>query len=61
MQNTKIVASILLVLVGTVCIAQTTPPPPMPPPPPGLPIDGGVFVALLLGLFYGAFKVFKSK
>ncbi|WP_372757052.1 PID-CTERM protein-sorting domain-containing protein [Mariniflexile sp.] len=36
------------------------PPPPMAPPPVGLPIDGGVFVALCVGLFYGAKKLFPK-
>jgi hypothetical protein len=40
LQNKKILASILFVLISFVSIAQgSVPPPPMPPPPPGLPID----------------------
>lgn len=31
---------------------------PPPPPPPGLPIDGGVFLLALAGLYYG-FKKLK--
>ena len=60
-QSIKIIASILFLLVSFVCIAQTGgPPPPQPPPPPGLPADGGVFVAMGLGLFYGVYKLLKS-
>lgn len=56
-QNKKIFASILFVLISFVCMAQRTsdsiPPPPSPPPPPGLPIDGALPVLLLAGIFYG--------
>ena len=61
-QNKRIIASILFVLISFVCVAQGSgPPPPSPPPPPGLPIDGGVLVALGLGLFYGARKLLKTR
>ena len=61
-QNKKIVASVLFVLISFVCLAQTGgPPPPAPPPPPGLPIDGGILTALCLGLFYGVRKLLKVK
>ena len=52
-QNKKMVASILFVLISFVCIAQNTPPPPLPPPPPGLPIDGGVLAGLCIGIVIG--------
>ena len=58
-QNKKIIASILFVLISFVCIAQGSgPPPPSPPPPPGLPIDGGILALLGLGLVYGIKKLF---
>ncbi len=61
MQNKKILASILFVLISFVCSAQgATPPPPMPPPPPGLPIDGLVSVVLALGVLYGVRKKIKN-
>jgi len=60
-QNSKIVASILFILISFVCVAQTGPPPPQPPPPPGLPIDGGVIFALIAGLFYGITRLLKLK
>lgn len=62
MQNKSIIASILFVLISFVCQAQgVNPPPPSPPPPPGLPIDGGVLVALSLGLLYGSKKLLQRK
>lgn len=57
-QNKKIIASILFLVVSFVSNAQGEgmPPPPAPPPPPGLPIDGAIFVlfaiALALGIVY---------
>jgi len=62
-QNRKITASILFVLISFVCVAQGGhgPPPPAPPPPPGFPIDGGVLVAMGLALLYGSRKLLKSK
>ena len=61
-QNKKIIASILFVLISFVCIAQGSgPPPPSPPPPPGLPIDGGILALLGLGLVYGIKKLFKTR
>ncbi|MDU8884727.1 hypothetical protein RXV94_01055 [Yeosuana sp. MJ-SS3] len=64
LQNKRIFASILFVLISFVCVAQGgDPPPPTPPPPPGLSVDGGIFVLLLLGICYGIKKVldFRSK
>ncbi|GAA0736924.1 MULTISPECIES: PID-CTERM protein-sorting domain-containing protein [Flavobacteriaceae] len=60
-QNRKILASILFVLISFVCNAQVdgTPPPPIPPPPPGLPIDGGIAFLVAIGLFYGIKKKIK--
>ena len=60
-QNKKILASILFVLISFVCVAQGgDPPPPMPPPPPGLPIDGFTSIAVILGMFFGAKKITKN-
>ena len=58
-QNKRIIASILFVLISVVCVAQASPPPPGAPPPFGLPIDGGVIFGLCCGLFYGAVKLLK--
>ena len=62
-QNKRIFASILFVLISYVCVAQNNPPPPAPlnTPPPGLPIDGGVIIGAVLGLFYGAKKLITKK
>jgi len=64
-QNKKIIASILFVLISFVCIAQKTAPPPPNPaggtPPVGLPIDGGIFFGVCLGLFYGVKKLLANK
>lgn len=61
-QNKSILASILFVLISIVCTAQGggLPPPPQPPPPVGLPIDGGIFVGVLVALFYGGKKLLKK-
>jgi len=59
-QNKRIIASILFVLISVVCVAQASPPPPgTPGPPPGLalPIDGGGLFGLCCGLFYGVVKM----
>lgn len=59
-QNKRIIASVLFVLISLVCFAQD-PPPPGPPVPPGFPIDGGVLLGVIVGLFYGVKKMFFSK
>lgn len=62
-QNKRIFASILFVLISFVCVAQgggPTPPPPAPPPPPGAPIDGGLLVGVLVALLYGAKKIIRK-
>jgi hypothetical protein len=59
-QNKRIFASILFVLISFVCVAQS-PPVPGPPPPPGAPIDGGVLIGACLALFYGVKKLLENK
>ncbi len=54
-QNKKILASILFVLISFVCMSQG------PPPPVNLPIDGGVLVGLVVALVYGANKLLYKK
>ncbi|APY10931.1 hypothetical protein BWZ22_06615 [Seonamhaeicola sp. S2-3] len=57
-QNKRIFASILFVLISFVCVAQgQLPPPGLPPPPPGLPIDGGVIFGVVVAIFYGVRKI----
>ncbi len=59
-QNKRIFASILFVLISIVCVAQgSEPPPPLPPPPPGTPIDGGVLTGVCFALVYGVKKMLK--
>ncbi|MFL1010507.1 PID-CTERM protein-sorting domain-containing protein [Flavisericum labens] len=62
-QNKRIFASILFVLISFVCAAQgeAMPPPGPPTPPPGLPIDGGVLFGLAFALFYGGKKLITRK
>jgi hypothetical protein len=62
-QKKRIIASILFVLISFVSLAQVTPPPPPPsgPPPVGFPIDGGIFIGIVVALFYGVKKVVYSK
>jgi len=58
-QNKRIIASILFVLISFVCAAQTVPPPPLPAVPPGFPIDGGVIAGVFFAVFYGVKKLLK--
>jgi hypothetical protein len=57
------IAKYILVLVvacfvfSSQVFGQVTPPPP-PPAPPNVPIDGGVVGLLLVGLGYGARKLY---
>ena len=63
-QNKRIFASILFVLIGFVCMAQgigDNPPPPRPPPPPGLTLDGGIVVLFFIAVFYGIKKSISIK
>jgi hypothetical protein len=60
-QNKRIFASILFVLISFVCASQSLPPPGGPPPPGTVPIDGGVLTGAFLALIYGAIKMFKNK
>ncbi|WP_394370595.1 PID-CTERM protein-sorting domain-containing protein [Snuella sedimenti] len=57
-QNKRIFASILFVLISFVCVAQAPPPPAVTPP--GTPIDGGILIGICVGLFYGAKKLLKN-
>jgi len=52
-QNKKIFASILFVLISFVCLAFQIPEPPGEPPPPGLPIDGAIPLAIIGALYFG--------
>lgn len=64
--NKKILASILFVIIGTVCLAQVDNPPPSPEtqgsptPPVGTPIDGLTAVFAVIGAVYGIRKVIQN-
>lgn len=62
-QNKRIIASVLFVLISTMCFAQTPPPipPPGPPVAPGLPIDGGLLIGAIVALFYGVKRIVSTK
>ena len=62
-QNKRLFASILFVLISFVCMAQKELPPPdlVPPPPPGLPIDGGILLGACVAIFYGVKKLTGHK
>mgnify|MGYP006902058841 CR=1 FL=1 len=60
-QNKRIFASILFVLISFVCAAQTLPPPGGPPIVPGFPIDGGVLLGVFFAIIYGAKKMLRNK
>ncbi len=60
-QNRRIFASILFVLISFVCVAQIPPTPGVTPPPPGLPIDGGVILGAVFALCYGVKKLLFQK
>lgn len=60
MKKRHLLAIILVVAFTLVAKGQVVPPPIPPPPPPGLPIDGGLVVLLLSGVFYGIIRVSKK-
>ncbi|HEY5687487.1 MAG TPA: hypothetical protein VIS27_04195 [Yeosuana sp.] len=64
-QNKRLFASILFVLISVLCVAQNGPPYPFPgggpPGPPGFPIDGGIFIGVGVALFYGVKKIVSNK
>ncbi|WP_282122701.1 hypothetical protein [Algibacter mikhailovii] len=62
-QNKRIIASVLFVLISTICVSQTPPPlpPPGPPVAPGLPIDGGVLCGVFVALLYGVKRIISQK
>ena len=64
-KNKTLIATALFLIISIVGVAQQFVTPPAPDervPPPGLPIDGGILVLVVLGLFYGVYKLLsKSK
>lgn len=57
MKKTKYITLVIALIFTYTMSGQIVPPPIPPPPPPGLPIDGGMILLLLSGLFYGVKKV----
>ena len=60
-QNRTILASILFVLISFVCSAQGPPQPSQPPTPVGTPIDGNIAILIILGVLYGAYKIYQNR
>jgi len=60
-QNKRLFASILFVLISFVCVAQKPPEPLKPPGPPGLPIDGWVLLGACFAILYGVKKIVNNK
>ncbi|WP_293870415.1 hypothetical protein [Flavobacterium sp.] len=60
--NRIIIILVVFFLKNTAVFADAGPPPPSsPPPPPGLPVDGGLYILLMLSLCYGIYKLIKLK
>ena len=59
MKKKNTFALVIAVMFVSLTQAQANPPPIPPPPPPGLPIDGGIILLFICGLFYGIKKINK--
>lgn len=58
--NRLLILILALALPSSAVFGATDPPPPStPPPPPGLPIDGSLYVLLVISLVFGIYKVYK--
>jgi hypothetical protein len=55
-----ILLTVFLLSVTTVFAEPEPPPPSTPPVPPGLPLDGGIVLFLVISLFFGFYKIYKS-
>ena len=53
--------AVVLFFVTIASQAKQGPPPPLPPPPPGLPIDGYIYVLLVVSLAFGIYKIYNNK
>jgi hypothetical protein len=59
--NRIVIILVVFFLQQTNVFADSGPPPPSsPPPPPGLPLDGGLFMLLVVSLCYGIYKLNKN-
>lgn len=61
--NRIIIVLVVFLLSANHVFADAGPPPPEmgAPPPPGLPVDGGIFLLVLLSISYGIYKLNKIK
>lgn len=60
--NRTIIILGVFLLQATAAFADAEPPPPSsPPPPPGLPLDGGIFILVVLAMGYGIYKLNQIK
>lgn len=62
----KLLARVLSIAIvlgasATAVVAQTASAPPPPPPPAGIPFDGIVGIALLLGAIYIGYRKFYKR
>jgi len=64
----KIVPNRIVIILAVFFLSVTNtfadpgpPPPSTPPPPPGLPLDGGIFLLVVVSLCYGIYKLNKIK
>ena len=64
----KIVPNKIIIILAVFLLQQTNvfadggpPPPSTPPPPPGLPLDGGLFLLVIVSLCYGIYKLNNIK
>ena len=52
---------IYAILILVVQASEEVPPPTNPPPPgPQLPIDGSLWILIVMGVFYGVYVVYKK-
>ncbi len=59
--NRKITILAVLFLSAINAFADAGPPPPStPPPPPGLPLDGGIWLLIIISLLFGCYKIYQS-
>lgn len=55
------ILNLLVFISASVFAVPKGPPPPKAPPPPGLPIDGYVFLLLIIAVLYGFYKINNLK
>ena len=54
--------AVVLFFVTIATQAKQGPPPPPPPAPPvGLPIDGNLYILLVVSLAFGIYKIYNNK